>query len=568
MRDITIRPIKVEEIKAVAAFIAAGYYDDKFFKWVVSSDLDRHLIITDYYQVYLNATGCVAHVAINSNNELIGATVWLPHDVDAKIYDDINKVAGIYATNFAEVATKSHNNEPTAGPFYQLVAVVVDKKLQGGGIGAALLRYQIDSLDEANIPTYLEASTPYHGGGIYGKFDYQPFGELMVFAEGINLYPLYRPAGHQKTAFIWDESYFWHNAGTGALFEPAGGYIEEFGLVESPASKRRVKNLLEKSGLIDQLVQVKPVLATAEQLQYFHTLRHIEAVKKMSEIGGQDCGDSAIVGRGSYEIAKLAAGGAIQAVAAVVSNDAIKTAYVLTRPPGHHAEADQGMGFCIFNNIVIAAKYAQKELGIKKILIIDWDAHHGNGTEDAFYEDDSVLFISLHQDNLEPIGRGKVCDTGRGAGAGYTINIPLQAASGDAVYQYAYEQIVIPVVDAFKPELILVSAGQDGSIFDPLARMMLSVNGYRYLAKATKKLANKYASGRLVCLHEGGYCETYVPFCTHAIIEELSGVATDVGDPFIYALAGTTYNVLLPHQKAHIDELSKQILGVADTLDN
>jgi len=180
VRDITIRPIKAEEIKAVAAFIAAGYYDDKFFKWVVSSDLDRHLIITDYYQVYLNATGCVAHVAINSNNELIGATVWLPHDVDAKIYDDINKVAGIYATNFAEVATKSHNNEPTAGPFYQLVAVVVDKKLQGGGIGAALLRYQIDSLDEANIPTYLEASTPYHGGGIYGKFDYQPFGELIL----------------------------------------------------------------------------------------------------------------------------------------------------------------------------------------------------------------------------------------------------------------------------------------------------------------------------------------------------------------------------------------------------
>ncbi|MCL2377315.1 MAG: hypothetical protein FWC76_07990, partial [Defluviitaleaceae bacterium] len=208
----------------------------------------------------------------------------------------------------------------------------------------------------------------------------------------------------KKTAFIWDESYFWHNAGGGALFEPAGGYIQENGSVESPESKRRVKNLLEKSGLIDHLVKVRPVPATEAQLQYFHTKRHVENVKQLSQIGGGDCGDSAIVGPGSYEIAALSAGGAIQAVKTVVESDTINTAYALTRPPGHHAETNRGMGFCIFNNIVIAAKYAQKELGIKKIAILDWDAHHGNGTEDAFYEDDSVLFISIHQDNLEPIG--------------------------------------------------------------------------------------------------------------------------------------------------------------------
>ena len=358
----------------------------------------------------------------------------------------------------------------------------------------------------------------------------------------------------EKTAFIYDESYFWHNAGDGALFEPAGGYIEENGSVESPKSKRRVKNLLERSGLLDRLVQVKPTVATDEQLQYFHTKRHIEAVKEMSKIGGVDCGDSAIVGRGTYEIAKLATGGALQAVKTVIESDDIRTAYVLTRPPGHHAKEDEGMGFCIFNNVVIAAKYAQKELGIKKILILDWDAHHGNGTEDAFYEDDSVLFISLHQDNLEPIGRGKKEDIGAGRGKGFTINIPLYAASGDAVYKYAFEQIIIPAVQKFEPELILVSAGQDASIFDPLARMMLSTGGYRYMAKATKVLADKYADGRMVCLHEGGYCPTYVPFCTHAIIEELSNVTTDVTDPFIYAMEGTTYNEMLPHQKLIIDE--------------
>jgi len=356
-------------------------------------------------------------------------------------------------------------------------------------------------------------------------------------------------------AFIYDESYFWHNAGGGALFEPAGGYIQELGSVESPESKRRVKNLLERSKLIDKLEIIKPIAVTREQLRYFHTQRHIENVRHLSETDGGDCGDSAIVGRGSYEIAKLSTGGALTAVKAVIQSDTIKTAYVLTRPPGHHAQKDQGMGFCIFNNIAIAAKYAQKELGVGRIMILDWDAHHGNGTEDAFYDDDSVLFVSIHQDNLEPIGRGKIDDIGTGPGVGYTINIPLHAGSGDAVYKYAFEQIIIPAADDFKPELILVSAGQDASIFDPLARMMLSAQGYKYMAAATKQIADKYAAGRMICLHEGGYCPTYVPFCTHAIIEELSGITTDVGDPFIYAMAGTAYNVLLPHQKERVDEI-------------
>ncbi|MCL1948344.1 MAG: class II histone deacetylase [Turicibacter sp.] len=365
-----------------------------------------------------------------------------------------------------------------------------------------------------------------------------------------------------KTAFIYDESYFWHNAGGGALFEPAGGYIQELGSVESPESKRRVKNLLERSGLLGELAQVKPISATDEQLAYFHTQRHIEAVREMSKIGGLDCGDSAIVGKGSFEIAKLAAGGAIQAVKTVIESPDIKSAYVLTRPPGHHAEADQGIGFCIFNNVVIATKYAQKELGIKKVLILDWDAHHGNGTEDAFYEDENILFISLHQDNLEPIGRGRPEQNGKGKGQGFTMNIPLPAASGDAVYQYAFEEIVIPAIEKFQPELILVSAGQDASIFDPLARMMLSMEGYRYMAKRIKEMANKFSGGRLVCLHEGGYCPTYVPFCTHAIIEAISGVQTDVEDPFIYAMAGTNYQQIMPHQKEQVDKVKNQLLGL------
>jgi acetoin utilization deacetylase AcuC-like enzyme len=325
--------------------------------------------------------------------------------------------------------------------------------------------------------------------------------------------------------------------------------------VESPESKRRIKNLLEKSGMLEQLEQVKPQAATQEQLLYFHTLRHIENVKELSDGAGGDCGDSAIVSPGSNEIALLSAGGAITAVSTVVENPLIDTAYALTRPPGHHAEADRGLGFCIFNNAVIAAEVAKRELGIEKILILDWDAHHGNGIEDAFYEDDSVLYISIHQEGLDPIDRGKIEDRGSGKGLGFNINVPLPAGSGDGAYKYAFEQIVLPAITKFKPDLIIIAAGQDANPFDPLARMMVSADCYRWMTSKTKELATKYAKGRVVCLHEGGYCMAYVPFCSHAIVEELSGIRTDVEDPFIYAMEGTRYRELLPHQKERIDSI-------------
>lgn len=355
-----------------------------------------------------------------------------------------------------------------------------------------------------------------------------------------------------KTAFVWHENFFWHNAGDGALYEPAGGYIENLGLSESPVAKRGVKNLLERSGLIDELFVVKPAPATESDLLRFHSHAYVENVRNLSSADGGFCGDSTFVGRGSYEIALYSAGGAIAAVDAVVRG-AAKNAYALTRPPGHHAMRDSGMGFCIFNNVVVAAKYARDMLGVGKILIVDWDAHHGNGTEDAFISDPNVLFISLHQDGLEPIGRGLATDQGRGVGEGFTVNIPLPPGSGDAVYAYAFEQIVMPLARAFAPELVLVSAGQDGSIFDPLARMMLSVAGYRHMTRELLKLAK----GRVVCIHEGGYCPAYVPFCTHGIIEEFSGIETDVTDPFIYAMAGTGYNKILPHQEAAVAEIKR-----------
>lgn len=363
-----------------------------------------------------------------------------------------------------------------------------------------------------------------------------------------------------KTGFACHESFFWHYAGSGALVLQAGGYVQNEGSSESPESKRRFKNLMEMSGLYKKLHLIEPRPATEEQVQYFHTKEHIEKVKSLSAGSGGESGVLAHVGVGSYEIAMLAVGAAIESVRAV-ANGECRNAYALTRPPGHHAEAHRGNGYCIFNNAVIAARYAQKELGLKKILVLDWDVHHGNGIEDAFYSDPDVLFISLHQEGYYPAGRGLINETGKGAGIGFNVNIPLYAGTGDAGFLYAYEQIVKPIVDKFRPEFIIIAAGQDANFFDPLARMMVSADGFKQKALFMKALAERHCNGRMVCLHEGGYSTAYVPFCTHAIMEALSGEVTDVGDPFNVLLAGTPYKTLYDHQKARVDEI-KAVHGV------
>lgn len=193
--EYNIRPIRQNEIDTVADMISTGYYNDEFFIWSVGNDNERHSVVAEYYKIYLTAAGCVAYVAQTLDGKLIGAAVWLPHDTDASIYEDIDRVTGVYCPQFRAVSDRSHDSEPPIGPFYQLVGFVVKRELQGMGLGVALLKYQLDRLDKMGIPTYLEASTPYFGGGVYGKFGYLPVGELMVFADTAVLYPLWRPAG-------------------------------------------------------------------------------------------------------------------------------------------------------------------------------------------------------------------------------------------------------------------------------------------------------------------------------------------------------------------------------------
>ncbi|WP_153720900.1 class II histone deacetylase [Sporosarcina cascadiensis] len=360
----------------------------------------------------------------------------------------------------------------------------------------------------------------------------------------------------KKTGFIYDETYFWHDNGSGALHMQSGGYIQAHTYGEDPETKRRFKNLMDVSGLTPQLQSIAPRAATREEVELFHLPDYIDKVKKLSDENGGDAGHTAIVGRGSYEIALLSAGGAMTAVDAVMEG-MVENVYALTRPPGHHAEAQEGMGFCLFNNVAIAAKYAKEKYNLERILVLDWDVHHGNGTEQAFYEDENTLFISIHQDQLFPAGRGYVEDCGEGAGKGYNINIPLPAGTGNAGYMHAFEKIVEPVVNQFKPELILVSAGQDPSFFDPLARMMVTADGFRRFSAFMKELAEKHCDGRLVLCHEGGYSAAYVPFCSLAIVEELSGIKTDVEDPFMDAF-GVQVENLYDHEKEAVQKVIDQ----------
>ena len=328
---------------------------------------------------------------------------------------------------------------------------------------------------------------------------------------------------------------------------PANDIIEPEPHVARPELISRTKNLLDNSGMTDKLETITPYPATVGDIEIYHTPDYIEQVQGIAELGGGEAGPFTPMGKDSYQAALLAAGGGMAAVDAVMAGK-ITNAYGLLRPPGHHAIADSGMGFCLFNNIVIAARYAQKKYGLERILILDWDVHHGNGTEAAFYHESSVLFFSLHQDNNFPPESGKVLDTGEGQGRGFNINIPLPAGTGAEGYLHAFTQIVTPISRQFQPELILISAGQDANGFDPLARMVLHSDTFRAMARIMKDLAEELCDGRLVALHEGGYSTAYVPFCTLAIIEEFSGLNSGVEDPFLFILGASPEQKLAPWQ--------------------
>ncbi len=208
------------------------------------------------------------------------------------------------------------------------------------------------------------------------------------------------------------------------------------------------------------------------------------------------------MGPESVEIAELAAGGTVAMIDALLDGP-VKRGVALVRPPGHHARPDHAMGFCLLNNVAIAAAHARAR-GLSRVAVIDWDVHHGNGTQDAFYEDPSVLYLSTHQFPFYP-GTGALLETGTGDGKGYTVNVPLTAGGGDAVYRAAFERVILPVLSDYAPELVLVSAGFDASARDPLAEMTLSADAFGWMARALRGVADTSAQGRIALVLEGGY---------------------------------------------------------------
>ncbi len=357
----------------------------------------------------------------------------------------------------------------------------------------------------------------------------------------------------KKTGFVYHELYTWHDTGNYAGFMAPGFPLQPGMHNEHPETKRRFKNLLDASGYIDNLHLIKPREATEEEILRFHTVDYLNRVKEMSVGSGGDAGELTPIGHGSYEIALLSAGGLISATDAVMAGT-VDNAYVLNRPPGHHADADQGRGFCVFGNIVIAAKHALANLGVERIAVVDWDVHHGNGTETAFWEDPRVMTISMHQDNWYPQGRGLVTDVGEGKGEGYAINMPLPPGSGTGAYEAAFDRVVEPALRAYKPDLIFVASGFDASAFDPLGRMMMHSAGYNSLTTKLMTIADDLCDGRIVMAHEGGYSPYYVPFCGLSVLEALAGHKSGVEDPYLDFAAGMGGHELQYSQ----DQLLKQ----------
>jgi acetoin utilization deacetylase AcuC-like enzyme len=307
----------------------------------------------------------------------------------------------------------------------------------------------------------------------------------------------------------------------GYVYDPL--YLEHGvqGHPESPSRLQAIMSHLEESGLPAQMVEVEPRDATAAELRRVHSAEAIERVRGLAAGGGGWLDpDTYVVGR-SYEAAVRSAGGVVAAVEAVMEG-AIGSAFCLVRPPGHHATPGRSMGFCLFNNVSVAAAHALEEHGLERVAIVDFDVHHGNGTQDAFYADPRVLYFSTHQFPHYP-GTGEGDEVGEGAGHGTTVNLPLPGGCGDGEYLRAYDEVCAPVVRRFRPELLLVSAGFDAHFADPLAGMLVSTRGYYEIAALLRGLAEELCGGRIVYALEGGYDHTALAWSVRACIDTLLG---------------------------------------------
>jgi acetoin utilization deacetylase AcuC-like enzyme len=298
--------------------------------------------------------------------------------------------------------------------------------------------------------------------------------------------------------------------------------------VENASRLVEVMSLLETSHLKEELVALEPQPASVEDISLVHSREHISRIESTGRSGGGWLDGDTVMSKDSYEAALYAAGGAVRAVEAVVNGD-VDSAFALVRPPGHHATYWRAMGFCLFNNIAIAVRKALEEYKLSRILIADFDVHHGNGTQDAFYTEPRVLYFSTHQYPFYP-GTGSVGERGEGEGKGATVNVPLSAGCGDGEYLRAYSEILIPVARRFRPQLIVVSAGYDPHWADDISMMQVSTSGFARIVAILKQLADELCWGHIVFTLEGGYHLKALSYSVKATLDILLG-KSEIDDP-------------------------------------
>jgi acetoin utilization deacetylase AcuC-like enzyme len=338
-------------------------------------------------------------------------------------------------------------------------------------------------------------------------------------------------SGELPTAWITHESFFEPQDQRVVGFLGAGGWLEPEDTSPGASVRSRLGRLVAASGLERRLMSVTPREATDGELLAAHASDHVERVRAAGRGRGGEVGSHIWVGPGEHSRAALAAGACVVAVETVLAGRA-RNAYALVGPPGHHATRASAGGFCVYANVAIAVRRAL-ELGAERVLVVDWDAHHGNGTQEAFWDSADVLTLSIHQWKPFAPGSGDVDALGGDGATGSNLNVPLPPGSGPGAYLEAFERVVGPAARRHEPDLIVVACGLDASTMDPLARMMLHSDAFRELTRRTRELAEELCEGRLVMCHEGGYSTAYAPFCGLAIVEELSGVRTAVEDPFL-----------------------------------
>lgn len=313
--------------------------------------------------------------------------------------------------------------------------------------------------------------------------------------------------------FVYDPIYLQHDTGQ---------HVENARRLEAIIAH------LEQTQLKQRLTPIEPRAASVEEISLVHQRHYISHIQNVAQGGGGWLDADTVMSSNSYRVALYAAGGAIRATEAVMNGE-VGSAFALVRPPGHHATSQQAMGFCLFNNIAIATKYALANYELDRILIIDFDVHHGNGTQATFYDEPRVLYISTHQYPHYP-GTGRIDETGIGEAEGTTINIPLPPGCGDAEYLQTFEQIIVPAAKLFQPKLVLVSAGYDSHWADGLAMMQVSITGFAQMVKVIKELADELCHGRLVLTLEGGYHLQALSYSVKATFDVLLG-DTNIDDP-------------------------------------